>query len=255
MKRLSLVLLIAIMLATVFSLSAFAYDEEITFLGLRFNESSIEDAINAMMEKGYARYSINEKSPVWTLFSEDESEIYAYTDTWDGGIELEFSASGASPVFVAGHKVSYPSLYFLYDVKDGVVDRSKVNFVKASYRFYTEDQFAVFDDLLEKLSTIYGEPNIYVHTQKFINAMNEMHTVASWYGPNDTAIVLSKEWRTLDGVTKEKTDYIGDDTVNLRYGVLNTSESIDTIEAENQAMKLEAEQQRIQENKENKDGL
>lgn len=239
--------------------TSYAFDDEVTFLGMRFGQATPEQAVEALVSNGYkyGNIRVEADTSIWTLYSDDESAVYPYADTGSnpGGIGIDYYFGRGSEIKVAGHPIFSQDLYFLYDVVDGQINKDKATFVKASYRFQSLEQHALYNDLLSKLTKLYGEPELYEHKQEYINSNTKIISVATWKGLNDTAIVLSMEWRTVDGAIKIPTDYIGDDWVNLKYGLIDTSEKMIEIKAIYDKLALEAEKQRIEDNKDDTGGL
>ena len=111
---------------------------------------------------------------------------YTRTSVENAGFEYAVTGIGNS-FFVAGHSVNEVYLWALYGSGSGSVEREKElsKLYKAAYYFDDADKDAAYNDLLEKLSDLYGSP-----------AVRQEETddrYAMWYGANNTGVILRKQ--------------------------------------------------------------
>lgn len=99
-----------------------------------------------------------------------------------------------SPEFiVAGHEVSNLELQFLYGVVNNKVSTSKedAEFVSAKYEFNPDDYIQVYEELLDKLIWLYGEPIIEesISNDSYFS-QHRRERYAKWNGSNGIELLL-----------------------------------------------------------------
>lgn len=134
---------------------------------------------------------------LWTLtgdaymtFSTDEIVLGEYQ-----GIDFEYSDINIiASAFngeneVAGYTTSSTSLYFAYVPVDGVLTKTENDsaLYGAQYVFTPQNLDAMSEDLIEKLSSVYGEPSERINDKDMWD--NEYEYVY-WYGQNNTELVM-----------------------------------------------------------------
>lgn len=168
------------------------YSEEIKFRGLDWG-CSFNDALNELKSSaGLGLYeNLLDKDTdldyFYDLFVEKDADVH-YLDfsvsVADSG--FEFSARDFSEdFFVAGHLVSEICVFGIYGVVNGKVstERSDAKFYKGSYYFETtENTKTIYDDLVAKLTEMYGEPSE--------NDFSYSDYSLIWSGANNTAVTI-----------------------------------------------------------------
>lgn len=116
---------------------------------------------------------------------------------------------------VAGFDISYVSMNFLYGYDDKRVyrDRDHSRMISATYDFSVADPQMAFDVLLQKMSTLYGEP-----VMAYADGSSYAVSHAIWYGADNTAVRL--DMRIAKGDSNSSYD------LQLCYGVSNSLELI-----------------------------
>ena len=232
-----------------------ASDREATFLGLQFGVATPEDGMKALVKAGYLPGSIEEEAdvylftPVDTTF-EDKDKRFVFNGADKAGIELSSSEDHT----VAGHTAIDTTLSFIYGFENGAVVKESPVLFEARYTFYPKETKQLFDDLLVKLNQVYGKSEVYTETHKFTDEpyfwIEEM---AFWGKANNTGIVLETRWFSKDGISPAVVDYI--EFVEIIYGRTDTYNQLQQMSDYYKQQETEAEQKRIEENKDNKDGL
>lgn len=257
MKRFWVVILLVMMVFnSTFSLAETTVsDREATFLGLQFGVATPEDGMKALVEAGYLPGGIEEEAdvylftPVDTTF-EDKDKRFVFNGADKSGIELSSSEDHA----VAGHTAIDTTLSFIYGFEDGVVVKDRPTLFEARYLFYPEETKQLFDDLLEKLNKVYGKSEVYTDKYKFSDEPYYwIEELAFWGMANDTGIFLQTRWYSEDGIIPVVTDYVS--LLEIVYGRTNTYDQLQQISDFYNQQEFEAEQKRIEENKDNTEGL
>ena len=95
-------------------------------------------------------------------------------------------------VEVAGYEVSQSDLYYAFVPVEGIVthEDSDTSLYCAEYEIEPVDLDSAFDDLFEKMKSVYGEPDTSKTYSIFVDCENLLYY---WYGANDTMAVLKKE--------------------------------------------------------------
>lgn len=94
---------------------------------------------------------------------------------------------------VAGYPVQFVFVDFMYDLKDGVVnrDRGSTHFYMAEYVLKVEDWEGAFTDLKEKLTSLYGEGTEKIGQFSNWIVPRYMNRSIVWEGANSTAVRLA----------------------------------------------------------------
>lgn len=177
MKRLfSVFVLMVLMIHCVAFADATICDVEIKFRNLDWG-CSIDEAIANIQSAGVTSTRVDDDDDVHYLVystSVDESG-FAYTPS---DLPDDF--------YVAGHLVSQVCAYAIHGVVDGKVssDRADSKLYKGSYFFETtENTRAIYDDLVEKLTGLYGIPSE--------NKESYSDYSLIWCGLNDSAVTIN----------------------------------------------------------------
>lgn len=123
-------------------------------------------------------------------FSTDEIVLGDYQ-----GIDFEYNdinivgICSNDEMEVAGYTTSDMSLYFAYIPVDGVLTKTENDsaLYGAQYVFTPQNLDAMSEDLIEKLSSVYGEPSERINDKDMWG--NEYEYVY-WYGQNNTELVM-----------------------------------------------------------------
>lgn len=112
-----------------------------------------------------------------------------------------FLISSYSGKDVAGYQTQNISLFFMYGVKDGAVNRGDESLYLARYFFSVVDIDGAYQDLREKLTTLYGEGEETVEKhpytaagvsdgKSFVDQYTIVKSCTIWHGQNNTAVKL-----------------------------------------------------------------
>lgn len=95
-------------------------------------------------------------------------------------------------LLVAGYETDSVNMYYAYIPTNGVLTKTPEDssLYAAEYTFKPENAAAAGDDLLGKLSSLYGEPS---KTLFDTNLWKDEFAFTYWYGANDTMVVLIVE--------------------------------------------------------------
>lgn len=106
-----------------------------------------------------------------------------------GGINITAQPFSNKETEVAGYTTSDIELYFAFTSVNGVEnqDYNDTAFYGARYSFEPANLQGMTDDLTEKLSSLYGEPD---DTKKDTDLWGNKTTIIYWYGANDTVVTL-----------------------------------------------------------------
>ena len=166
--------------------------------------------------------------------------------------EVAFPADG---LMVAGHKVNNIYLWFVHDIgKNGelLVGDDNTRLIRAEYRLDYNDAKIANDDLIAKLTELYGSPVTTQDVQGFLNTTeDDVYNWSAWTGENNSGVFLEYEWER-----EEDTEaFIQDASLSITYGITNIMEEIPRLEdAAREKIKKE-EQERLKSESSNKDGL
>lgn len=100
---------------------------------------------------------------------------------------------------VAGYKLTYVELQFMYGMENGEVFRDKehAQFISGKYTLRPDDYQSAYDDLREKLIWLYGKP-IREESGKFGWDNKGRKHYSLWEGDNGTSLLLYVKYRTDD---------------------------------------------------------
>jgi hypothetical protein len=115
-------------------------------------------------------------------------KMYDSSSDYDGEISYYAMPLISPDIDVAGYPVYCFYLYYTYSIENGfsLTDDNTVLY-GAEYEFEEpQDLEAMYSDLTNKLSEIYGEPSDSYDTANYL--VNG--TYACWYGANDTVVAL-----------------------------------------------------------------
>ena len=158
--------------------------------------------------------------------------------TGDYKVEEAGAYVGYSGVTVAGYNASLYT-YYMYPIVDGRVSRNDDNaeFYLAIYDFEKlTDMQAVYDDLVQKLTGLYGEST----------ALNN---------PDSWTDFTGRLWTADDGSQIWLRKFNDNNKVKLSYIAPNSTERLQALEAQITQEKIEAEELERKNNETNTDGL
>lgn len=181
-------------------------EKEILFRDLKWGSSypDIESQLGELTFMPLYGEAYQSPSVEAVLYGDYEGIDFEYTD-----INI-IATSINGTIDVAGYDVEEVSLYFSYIPVDGVLTKEEkdTSFYGARYVIHPQDLEAVKNDLIDKLSSIYGEP---LGNANDTDLYDNKYTYTSWAGQNETALVL----KTRDA-TNDTTD-LYDNEITISY--------------------------------------
>ena len=172
---------------------------EITFRNIPWG-TSYPDATSAIPEIAFAPFH----GEIFKTYSVDQiitgkGITFEYTD-------INISASSiASSISVAGYETSKVELFFAYTPKNGILTKKEEDtaLYGAMYEFEPVNTESMSKDLLQKLSSVYGEPD---STSYDSNIFGGITKYTYWSGANNTLLVLcvqdesNSSWKSSEKV-------------------------------------------------------
>jgi len=178
------------------------YDQEILFRDIPWGTSCTE------VEKIWGDL-LNLAGDGYKTYSSDDIIIGDYE-----GIDFEYddinivSSDYYGEVEVAGYMTTGIRFYFAYVPVDGVLTREEKDsaLYGARYEFEAQNLEEMSKDLIEKLTSVYGEP---AKTTERTDFRNYKYTYTYWYGANDTVLALkTKDVSNTDADVSDNEIYI-----------------------------------------------
>jgi hypothetical protein len=207
--------------------------EEITFRGLEWyaTKAEVEQILFAdgAKEAGWS----SSDNDIYRMSATDYSNVTSGSNRVDdGGVKGWYKG-----IKIAGHTPSDTYACYMYPVEDGklVRDDDKTEFYFGWYTFDRSDfsnHAAIFEDLLTKLASIYGEPES--ETTKY-------NTQKRWYDSAGNMIRLF--------INTDK------DYVTLGYIAFDAEERLEKLQAAIDVEKAAAEAEELKKIQDNTDGL
>ncbi len=232
MKKIIMVVLLATLIMASSIGNSFAA-ETFTFRNIPWLTSKA-DVITAMTADGYKisyQYD-NTTIPDWFQI---RSNVIGDVKVKEGGCYLSFNG-----VKVAGYS-AYLETYYWYPIVDGSIqkDDDSAQFYLAQYEIFDIDNMDyVYDDLLEKLTSLYGKSE----------AKNSDDSATDTIGVLWTADDSSLIW-----LAKYNSD--GETIVKIWYAAPHCTETLQALEEHIAQETLEAEENERENNKTNTEGL
>ena len=172
---------------------------EITFRDIPWG-TNYPDATSAIAEIAFAPFH----GEIFKTYSVDQiitgkGITFEYTD-------INISASSiASSISVAGYETSNVELFFAYTPKNGILTKKEEDtaLYGAMYEFEPVNPESMGKDLLQKLSSVYGEPD---STSYDSNIFGGITKYTYWSGANNTLLVLcvqdesNSSWKSSEKV-------------------------------------------------------
>jgi hypothetical protein len=226
-KRISCVLIFLILCSMIFGAQT---PNQLLFRNIEWGTDATSVA-SILKDQGFPDPNISD-SFLWHDWGSDSLRFNGK----DIGISLSYSFDG--DFYIAGHEVRNITLIFLYSHGADFVsyDHGKTTFLQARITFDTLDAKIVYDDLLQKLKTLYGNPV----KQYQENTFYQLY-YAEWNGGNKTGINLQC------GLRKDNGTLVYQD-VTLYYGKTNDKDLFSMLAAAKESEVLKKQ-------KSNYDGL
>lgn len=223
MKRIISLLLFVLIVVCNVALADDVYEKPILFRGIEW-ASSYTDALKGLPE-GIRMYDLDEDEywyPVIEYMFDPFNTLYRA----EIGASTYAMSSSLSNVKVAGYPVEGLKLYFTFlPGDDGLLikDADHTALFYAYYRLEPKDPDAVYDDLVTKLTSIYGDVDATEKKSPYIS-----YEMALWNGADGTMVSVMRE------------DYpSGTHNIYIKYGF---SGGNDLMEAAYNAIVLEETQ-------------
>ncbi len=178
MKKIICILAVVSLLMTVAFADSTTYDGEILFRGLPWG-CSIDDAVANIQAAGVTNDRVREDQDVHDVdysFSVDECG-FSYSPS---NLPNDF--------FVAGHLVEQVAIDAIYGIVDGQISRERKDSRMYCATYYFMDQANindVYDDLVTKLTSLYGTP---------VDAPESIYDYSNmWTGTNNVAVIIEMD--------------------------------------------------------------
>lgn len=227
------------------------YNGEILFRGIAWG-TNVDTAKSSLIGSGFFSGKCEVESEArlipWSLDPEDADSY------WESGYRL-YQYTFADEAKVAGYSVDSVNLYFMYSHNGSKSNKetSAAELYLVSMELETADYDLAYADLLNKLSSLYGTATESSDVTGYWSTGGDYHQYdwwASWYGSNDTAVLLHMTYDITDEDQKTKGEEL-----KLYYGKTNSEARLvslsNTLTSEAKAL----EQEKIVENANNTDGL
>lgn len=242
MKKIILLFLMIILLSAVASF-AHAYDGEILFRDIPWR-TRFGDVLSSL--KVIDSYT---STPDMRAVEELNPLHYSYDARCD---YTSFKKSLTNIKFqVAGYKVSRIDLYFFAGCSDDqyTTDPYEGTLYRAVYNIDVVNAAATYEDILAKMTAIYGEGNI-EHVEDRSSFGSYYMKTCTWNGINNTGVVLYSEEYTPSDPSKA-----GGGMVSIHYGITNAKEIAQEINKAYRKLMEENENINRKNNANNLEGL
>lgn len=180
------------------------YCQEILFMDFPWGTSFAE------IDSAHPEYNMwNFSGDCYQTYSIDDIVLGSYQ-----GIDFEYDDINIIgdcyyETEVAGYTPTEITFYFSYSIVDGVLMQTEEDsqLYGGQYVFEAQNLEAMTEDLIQKLSSVYGESDNYIEDD---DLWGNYYTYTYWYGENDTMVVL----KTLDA---EEDDELYYDEITISY--------------------------------------
>lgn len=213
--------------------SSVAFAEEITFRGIEWGSNMAE------IEKELEVYSIDDSMMRrWSVIEEafDWAHMNDYPCGW-------YAFGMPKDLNVGGYDICSIQLFCAWKLSDtGEILREKQEseFYAAIYSFAVVDIEATYNDLKEKLSSLYGTPLESTESREgyYANAGGsgkyiETVRVSEWYGENNTGVRLRSCSSDVESLNAEE--------ITISYGKTDADQRIERLQTALKAEALEKE--------------
>lgn len=185
MKRIILMLFAVLLVLSIINVAVPENAKEILFRGIPWG-STYNETVSALLSDWGVRFREGEiitprriRSLInnsWSDYYDNECGCYTYL------------ATGSEIKQVAGYNVENVKLYFAFAPNDqGEIDQLPENtsFFLGQYTIKPKDLYAVYEDLKQKISSLYGKP-----AKERSDGFIIHYKYCYWYGANDTMVVI-----------------------------------------------------------------
>lgn len=209
MKRIKIMLLVAVLFVNLINVAISEQSKEILFRGVSWG-STYNDVISMLLADWGVRFHEGEvirPRKIRSLIKNNWSDYYDYQCGY-----YTYLAKGKDVKQVAGYDVDNVKLYFAFIPDDqGEIEQtpSRTSFYLGQYTIEPKDLYAVYEDLKVKLSSLYGQP-----AKERSDGFIIHYKYCYWYGLNDTMVVVV----TDDNWDKIYINYVwnkGDDLLSI----------------------------------------
>lgn len=158
--------------------------------------------------------------------------------------DVGYAARIEGDISVGGYPVNYLYMNFLFEYGDDwwnpEIDDSTL--IEGTYYLDIIDRKATADDLVDKLSQLYGE---YEYTEEIDekNTYSEYVYWWQWEGANNTYVALGWSYDIYDMETQEHSN----EFFYIRYGRTNNREMVESFDQARQAQAIQEENQQREE--------
>ncbi len=167
---------------------SFAEDKEILFRGVEWG-IPYEETLKAF-DKNFPLIE-SEPSDFWRIPTETlKTKDYRYYREYLG-TSVGSSVKYYESFEVAGYPVHNVNMYYVYlPGEDGILvrDHEHTAFIKGHYELQPKDYYTAFEDLTDKMNTLYGDMDYENKEGKYI-----YNTFRVWNGKNGTMVGLELE--------------------------------------------------------------
>lgn len=154
---------------------------------------------------------------------------YKGIDFINGGFNMTALPFSNKEINVAGYTTSDINLYFVFPITENGLEiiEDDAIFYGATYEFEPQDYESMYDDLREKLTSLYGEP---IKEDKETDWLGIEETCTVWEGTNDVLV-------SLRGEDVENEEELWEDSLTINYA---WKEGDNLLTAASEQMKKEA---------------
>lgn len=186
-KFLSIVLTVAFVLSMTVVVNA-EVDKDITFKNIPWGTSFTESKENYVQNLAWS----SQHGDWMRVLTIGDITADSYDSNKFKNNDLCLHAYSIDSVEVAGYEVSQTDMYYAFVPVNGIVthEDADTSLYCAEYEIEPVDLDSAFDDLFEKMKSVYGEPDTSKTYSIFVDCENLLYY---WYGTNDTMAILKKE--------------------------------------------------------------
>ena len=205
--------------------------KEILFQGIPW-DSDANTVRKMLLDKGFPMSEVRDYYAI-SYFAPASFDASGKSDC-GVGMSADAVALQALPVKIAGYPIKYCWTTFVFDYEDKNINENieDTHFIYGSVTFDTLNPQYMYDDLVKKLSSLYGEPENVI--AKSISTTSYFKTgekgtnycdYSVWYGANDTAVLLEYRYEIMNESFLRK-----DESLKLIYGKTNGKEKVTALE-------------------------
>jgi len=219
-------LILILLLGGILAYAAEIYSEPILFRGVEWGSTLAE--ATQMLPEGVEMYDLRESERWYSI------DDYMYTEngfgTYSGvlGGYIYAKSSSLEGMKVAGYDVDDIKMYFTYLPDDkGLLmkDEEHTALIYAYYKIEPKDLDSAYNDLVDKLSSLYGDIDLMQHDSFMIDDRQSL-----WNGADGTMVsVVSRDYGSTTGTKEIYIKYAfkgGDELLNKAYEALVLEEKM-----------------------------